>query len=225
MSGHSTSEERTEMADDTQKLRISCAKLEALRGSLERKCKDLEEKLSKEKKRGDELEEKVKTMEEEAKKAQKESSNDAEDSKKVAELMEALREKEFALHEASATIEEYRAKCESLEASLELVNKEKSENDGRIREMEDAVIAMEEIATEKSQENARLMERIADCERELPKLQRLKEFSDLADSLREDLGKKTEELQRLKKHLIEQEDAHTQEIVGYQKREAEYKEQ
>ena len=212
------------MADDTQKLRISCAKLEALRGSLERKCKDLEEKLSKEKKRGDELEEKIKGME--AERAQKESNtNAAEDSTKVAELMEALREKEFALHDASTTIEEYRAKCESLEASLELANKERSENDGRIREMEDAVIAMEEIATEKSQENARLMERIADCERELPKLQRLKELSDLADTLRGDLEKKTEELKRLKKHLIEQEDAHTQEIVGYQKREAEYKEQ
>lgn len=211
------------MADDMQKLRISCAKLEALRGSLERKCKDLEEKLSQEKKRSDELEEKLRAMEE--KSARKEDSNAVEDSEKVAALMETLKEKELALHEASSTIEEYRVKCESLEASLDLSNKEKSENDSRIREMEDAVIAMEEIASEKSQENARLTERIAECERELPKLQKLKEVSDLADTLRGDFERKKEELERLKKHLIEQENAHTQEIIEYQKREADYKEQ
>ena len=222
------------MADDTQKLRIACAKLEALRGSLERKCKDLEEKLAKEKERGDELETKLK--EAEAGSTEKlpnnnENSNDentntsVEDKKEIAALTETLQEKEFALHEASATIEEYRSKCESLEASLDIATKERAENDSRIREMEDAVIAMEGIATEKSQENARLLARVAECEQELPKLQRLKELGDLADSLRTDLKKKTDELERLKKHLIEQEDIHTQEIVEYQKREAAFKEQ
>lgn len=211
------------MADDIKKLRISCAKLEALRGSLEKKCKDLEEKLSKEKTRGDELEEKLKIAEE--KNTQKEENVKTENNEDVSQLMEALKEKEFALHEASATIEEYRVKCESLEASLDLANKEKSENEGRVREMEEAVIAMEELASEKSQENTRLMERIAECERELPKLQRLKEFSDLADTYRVDLERKTEELERLKKHLIDQENAHTQKIVEYQKREADFKEQ